>query len=83
MRFTLRDETPAGVDDEKFFFRTVRAAFSQRRKTLANSVASGMSADKPLVLAAIADAGLADNIRPEQLTMGQFIAFANALKKRI
>ncbi len=83
VRFDLREETPAGVLDEGFFFRTVHAAFSQRRKTLANSVASGMSAEKALVNRAIEQAGLPASIRPEQLDMQQFIAFSNELLKII
>lgn len=79
VRFTVRDSTPEGVADEKFFFRTVRAAFSQRRKTLANSAASGLGIDKSQVLGAITAAGLSANVRPEQLTMEQMIAFSNAL----
>ncbi len=83
VRFDLREETPAGVLDEGFFFRTVHAAFSQRRKTLANSVASGMSTEKALVNRAIEQAGLPASIRPEQLDMQQFIAFSNELLKII
>ncbi|SDB52284.1 16S rRNA (adenine1518-N6/adenine1519-N6)-dimethyltransferase [Ruminococcaceae bacterium FB2012] len=80
VRFSLREETPPGVTDEAFFFKTVRAAFSQRRKTLANSAASGLGLPKSRVAEAIASAGLPESVRPEQLTMEQFIAFANALQ---
>lgn len=33
---------PAEVDDEAHFFRVVRAAFAQRRKTLANSLSASL-----------------------------------------
>ena len=79
VRFALREETPAGVRDEAFFFRTVRAAFSQRRKTLCNSAAAGLGLPKSRVTEAIAAAGLPENVRPEQLTMEQFIDFSNQL----
>jgi len=79
VRFNIKEHTPEGVSDEAFFFRTARAAFSQRRKTLANSVSSGMSCDKQKVISAVTAAGLAENVRPEQLTMEQFIAFSNEL----
>lgn len=82
VRFNLREETPPGVTDEAFFFKTVRAAFSQRRKTLANSAASGLGLPKSRVAEAIAAAGLPESVRPEQLTMEQFIAFANALQDK-
>ena len=83
VRFNIKDKTPEGVADEAFFFRVVRAAFSQRRKTLANSTASGLSVDKAAVLSAIEECGLASNIRPEQLSMDQFIAFAKALRPKV
>ena len=83
VRFDLRETTPEGVRDERVFFRTVRAAFSQRRKTLANSAASGMGIDKAAAAAAISRAGLPENVRPEQLTMEQFIAFANELSEEL
>lgn len=83
VRFDIKDKTPVGVSDEKFFFKVVRAAFSQRRKTLANSVASGTGFDKAAVIFAAKAAGLIENVRPEQLSMEQFIAFSEELLKRI
>ena len=83
VRFNIREHTPEGVTDERFFFRTVRAAFSQRRKTLVNSVASGLPADKQTVAAAVKEADLHENVRPEQLSMEQMIAFSNALRAKI
>lgn len=83
IRFDIRDNTPSGVTDEKFFFKTVRAAFSQRRKTLCNSVSSAMSIDKPIVASAIKSAGLDPNCRPEALSMEQLILFSETLRDHI
>lgn len=80
VRFDVKENTPDGVSDEKFFFRIVRGAFSQRRKTLANSVSSACNIDKQLVMSAIESVGLNSNIRPEQLKMQDFIAFAEELR---
>ncbi len=44
--------------------RVVRAAFWARRKTLVNAL-SGAGADRPRVVAALAAAGLAPDVRPE------------------
>ena len=79
VRFDIKDETPKGVTDEKFFFRTARGAFSQRRKTLANSVSSSMNIDKQKVLQAIEKSRLEAGVRPEQLSMEQFIEFSENL----
>ena len=80
IRLKINNDTPKGVANEEFFFKTVRGAFSQRRKTLANSVSSAMNIDKQTVNNAITSVGLPQTIRPENLTMQQFIAFSNALE---
>lgn len=81
VRFDINEKTPEGVSDEKFFFKTVKGAFSQRRKTLVNSVASSLGADKSAVTEAVQKSGLTPNVRPEQLSMEQLIAFSEALKE--
>ena len=83
MRFNVKDTTPEGVTDEKFFFRVARGAFAQRRKTLANSVSSAMGINKDIVIKAIEEIGLIPTIRPEQLSMEDFIAFSEQLRLMI
>ena len=80
VRFDIKEHTPEGVTDEKFFFSMVRAAFSQRRKTLVNSVSGAMGLDKALVTEAVQKSGLQSTVRPEQLSMEQLIAFSESLK---
>lgn len=80
VRFDIKEETPSGVKDEKFFFKVVRGAFSQRRKTLANSVTSALVIEKSIVLQSLEQSGLAVNVRPEQLSMEELINFSNILK---
>ena len=81
VRFDIKENTPEGVTDEAFFFKMVRAAFSQRRKTLVNSVSAGLGADKQTVAAAVENSGLQANVRPEQLLMEEFVRFGEELKK--
>lgn len=80
IRLDIKDETPEGISDEEFFFKTVKAAFSQRRKTLANALSSYFSISKDEVFKAIKESGLKDNVRPEQMLMEDFIAFSNSLR---
>lgn len=79
IRLDIKNEKK--VDDEKHFFKVVRAAFSQRRKTLSNSLSSGLSMDKKVITEAIKSAGLPESIRPEQLSMEDFINIAESVRK--
>ena len=81
IRLNLRKDNKYNAADEKFFFRTVRGAFSQRRKNLLNSLSSSMGIDKKTVAAAVEKAGLPANIRPEQLLMEDFIRVSELLKE--
>ena len=81
IRLNLRKDNKYNAADEKFFFRTVRGVFSQRRKNLLNSLSSSMGIDKKTVAAAVEKAGLPANIRPEQLLMEDFIRVSELLKE--
>ena len=81
VRFNIREKTPEAATDEKFFFEVSRGAFSQRRKTLGNSVSSSMGIEKSKVTQAIVESGLNSSVRPEQLTMEQLISFSENLRK--
>ena len=78
IRLTLREQRALDADQEKQLFRTVRAAFEQRRKTLSNSLKTG-GFGKEQIAAALEAAGLSPTARAEQLTMEQFIALSKAL----
>lgn len=69
IRLSIRKEPAVSVSDEKKFFKMVKAAFAQRRKTAVNSIASGMSLPKDKVAEAITAAGLDVNVRAEKLSM--------------
>lgn len=79
IQFTVNNEVHADVIDEKFFFKVVRAAFSQRRKTLANSISSSGEFPKSDIITAIQNSELNPSVRPEQLSMQEFIRFSNEL----
>ncbi len=68
----------AGSEGEKKFFAVVKAAFSQRRKTLLNALAGKY--EKQRVSAALAAAGIESSRRPETLTTEEFRALTGALE---
>ncbi len=83
IRLELRKEPPVEVADEAFFFSVVRAAFSQRRKTAANSIAAAGKISKGQVEQVLESMGTAKNVRAEQLTLEQLAALANGLAKNL
>ena len=72
-------ETPAVYpSDEKLFFRLVRAAFGQRRKTLLNAL-TGAGLTKEQCRAGLAAAGIAESLRGEQLSLADFARLSDAV----
>ena len=63
-------------------FAVVKAAFAQRRKTLLNGLCAAYSSrfSKEQLRKIIADCGLPENVRGEQLGLEQFSALAKALQ---
>jgi 16S rRNA (adenine1518-N6/adenine1519-N6)-dimethyltransferase len=76
IRCIVREKPPVAVTSEKTFFRIVKGAFSQRRKTLSNALkTTGASAD--MVRAALDKAGIDPVRRGETLSLDEFAAIAN------
>lgn len=72
---------PAEVENESAFFRVVRGAFAQRRKTLLNSLSASLNAthSKDDLRAAIAACGLPEDVRGERLGIPEFAALTRLL----
>jgi 16S rRNA (adenine1518-N6/adenine1519-N6)-dimethyltransferase len=66
----------------KLLFKIVKAGFQKRRKTLLNSLSSASSfeIDKDTLKDCLIRAGVAPTIRPEKLTVHEFIAITNELE---
>lgn len=80
VRMTPRQTPPITVQDEKRFFRLVKAAFGQRRKTLLNALTVGLGGvERDSIRAAILSCGLPEDIRGERLGIPEFAALTAAL----
>lgn len=69
IRLEILPQPPYDVGDEKTFFAMVKAGFSQRRKTLANSLTSGGFLSKEAAALALSEAGISPTARVEALDM--------------
>lgn len=80
----VRTEPPAELLDERTFFRTVRAAFAQRRKTLLNALSSGFSElGKSELAETLHTCSISPMVRGETLDIPSFAAISNALYRRL
>ena len=79
IRLDIRDNPAVEVSDEKKFFKMVKAAFAQRRKTALNSISSGMGLSKTQVADALRASGLEENVRAEKLTMDELATLCENL----
>lgn len=82
IRCTVRTVPPVELVSEKMFFRVVKAAFAQRRKTLANGLKSaGLSKEE--LEQVLTQAQIDGGRRGEQLSLAEFAAIANAWSKLV
>ena len=78
IKLDILNEPPVAVKDKKRFFRLVKAAFSQRRKTINNSLASG-EFSKENVLNTLSKLGIDAKLRAENLSIQDFANITNEL----
>lgn len=60
------------LEDRETFFKVVKAAFSQRRKTILNSLSSGLKTDKATIRAILEKVDIDPKLRAENLTIEDF-----------
>ena len=81
LKLRILDEPAVKVKDEAVFFKTVKAAFAQRRKTLLNCLAQAFPMAKPELTELMEGIGIAPSRRGETLSIEEFAKLADALTK--
>ena len=81
IRLEIRKEPLVDVSDTDWFFKVVRSAFGQRRKTALNATSALLGISKDDVRKAMKASGIQENARAEALTMEMFAALADNLRK--
>ncbi|MFA6583551.1 MAG: 16S rRNA (adenine(1518)-N(6)/adenine(1519)-N(6))-dimethyltransferase RsmA [Elusimicrobiaceae bacterium] len=67
------------ADEEAVFFKTIKAAFSQKRKTILNSLSNTLDLNKPSVQTVLEGAGIDPSARPETVSLEQYLSLSAAL----
>ena len=80
LKLNVRSEPVCEIVNEKLFFRTVKAAFAQRRKTLLNALCSGFGElSKQTLSELLLSCGISPAARGETLDIETFARLSNAL----
>lgn len=69
-----RAALPFGDIDTKVFFRLVKAGFGERRKTVLNSLSSGLHLEKPVVLELLSKANIDPMLRAQNISLQEWHA---------
>lgn len=80
VRAAFRRTPRVALGDERAFVRVVKAAFGQRRKTLANALRAGLELPAERVTAALREAAVAGDRRAETLSLDDFARLAGACR---
>ena len=84
VRIDLWKDKPVKPVDEALFFRTIKAAFEQRRKTLPNSLSTGFpEISKEDLTEIIISCGHKPDIRGEKLSVEDFCALSDKIYSRL
>lgn len=78
IQFKIRKDPPVFVGDDKKMFQIIKCAFTQRRKTLLNSlVNTNIFNSKEHGSKILKEVNLKENVRPEELTLEDFARIAD------
>ncbi|MBQ9937402.1 MAG: 16S rRNA (adenine(1518)-N(6)/adenine(1519)-N(6))-dimethyltransferase RsmA [Oscillospiraceae bacterium] len=79
IRLKIRENAPITPKDEELFFRCVKAAFAQRRKTVLNSLSATLSLNKQELSDALSKNGVSPTLRAEALSMDKLNRLCDAV----
>lgn len=79
IRLDVKKELPLSGEQERRLFTVIKGAFSQRRKTLQNTLGSSLGLPKPAVADALLKIGQKPTARAEELSLEDFIRLNEAL----
>ena len=79
IRLDVKKELPLSGEQERRLFMVIKGAFSQRRKTLQNTLGSSLGLPKPAVADALLKIGQKPTARAEELSLEDFIRLTETL----
>lgn len=80
IKIKINNSKQSKIKNKRTFFKVVKAAFSQRRKNLLNSLSTGLRIPKKVVLAALKASEINGNLRAEDLKFEDFVKLSNVFE---
>ncbi len=81
IKLDIHDKPAVKADNEELFFKVIKAAFAQRRKTLLNSLTNSMPYEKDKIANVLELAKIDSRYRAEQLSLEDFARISNEINK--
>lgn len=80
IQLNIRIDEPVNVENKEEMFKIIKGAFMQRRKTLLNALTNAkIFASKEAGAKILKELGIAENIRPEKLTLQNYADITNKI----
>jgi 16S rRNA (adenine1518-N6/adenine1519-N6)-dimethyltransferase len=83
VKMDVKESIEYKPNDEQVFFRIVRAAFTQRRKTLSNNLSEVLSISKSDIQEILISLGHSMSVRAENLSVEELIELSNNIKREM
>jgi 16S rRNA (adenine1518-N6/adenine1519-N6)-dimethyltransferase len=82
VKLVVKDELEVFPENEELFYKVVRGAFTQRRKTLINNLLSSLNIPKTFAIEMLEELGYNPQTRAESLSVNDFIRISDYLNHK-
>ena len=79
IHLSVYEEFPVECENPEYLFKTIKASFMQRRKTLVNALSAGLSLDKEVIKSVLSALSYPENVRGETLSLDEFAEISDNL----
>ena len=79
IHLSVYEEFPVECENPEYLFKTIKASFMQRRKTLVNALSAGLGIDKEVIKSVLSALSYPENVRGETLSLDEFAEISDNL----
>ena len=79
IHLSVYKKSPVECENPEYLFKTIKASFMQRRKTLVNALAAGLGIDKEVIKSVLSALSFPENVRGETLSLDEFAEISDNL----